>query len=354
MPNEHALEPREPASPAAQARAQLEKMHGQFLAALPEHIPVERFMRVVMTALQGNPKLLECARQSLFSAAMKAAQDGLLPDGREAALVEYKGQVQYLPMIAGMRKKVRNSGDIATWDVHAVYANDAFDYELGDEPFIKHKPSLSQRGPLIAVYSVATLKGGAKSRDVMSVEDVERIRAKSRAQSGPWSDPTFYPEMAKKTVARRHAKVLPMSTDLDDLLRRDDALYDLPAGREGASSAPVRASLGQRLAALASPDGDVEQQRAPSPAPEEATLDDDEREEPEARWHEPTARLDAEQADAAQASPEAERVEAARLAGWEAARSGVSRRGAPQNLSDPPSIKAAWQQGWDESKGAAS
>jgi recombination protein RecT len=29
--------------------------------------------------------------------------------------------------------------------------------------------------------------------------------------------------MCKKTVAKRHSKVLPMSTDLDDLLRRDDS-----------------------------------------------------------------------------------------------------------------------------------
>ena len=36
-----------------------------------------------------------------------------------------------------------------------------------------------------------------------------------------------FDEAAKKTLARRHAKVLPMSTDLDDLLRRDDELYDL-------------------------------------------------------------------------------------------------------------------------------
>lgn len=208
-------------------RTELERMGDQFRAALPAHIPVERFQRVIMTALQNSPDLIKCERASLWNSAMKAAQDGLLPDGREGAIVPYQGKATWLPMIGGIRKKVRNSGELVTWDVHAVYEKDHFEFELGDAPFIRHKPSLdADKGKLIAVYSVATLKGGEKSRDVMSVSDVEKIRAKSRAQKGPWSDPTFYPEMAKKTVARRHSKVLPMSSDLDDLIRRDDHLYE--------------------------------------------------------------------------------------------------------------------------------
>jgi recombination protein RecT len=231
-------------------RTQIDDMAGQFQAALPAHIPVERFARVVMTAIQNNGDLLSCSRKSLFNAAMKAAQDGLLPDGREGAMVPYKGQVTWMPMVGGIRKKVRNSGEIATWDVHAVFENDAFEYELGDEPFIRHKPALANRGKLIAVYSIATLKSGEKSRDVMSVEDVEKIRSKSLAKNGPWSDPIFYPEMAKKTVARRHSKVLPMSSDLDDLIRRDDHLYDIEGAREEAQTDRPK-SLAGRLDALA-------------------------------------------------------------------------------------------------------
>lgn len=231
-------------------RDQLDKMADQFKAALPAHIPVERFARVVMTAIQNNGDLIACDRRSLFNSAMKAAQDGLLPDGRDGAIVAYKGTAQWMPMIGGIRKKVRNSGEIATWDVHAVYANDLFEFELGDDPFIRHKPALTDRGAIIAVYSVATLKSGEKSRDVMSIEDVEKIRKKSRAQNGPWADPVFYPEMAKKTVARRHSKVLPMSSDLDDLIRRDDALYDLDGAADENKAGKPR-GLGSRLDALA-------------------------------------------------------------------------------------------------------
>jgi recombination protein RecT len=237
----------------AVVREQLTKMQTELATALPAHIPVERFNRVVMTAVQGNPKLLECNRKSLFNSCMKAAQDGLLPDGREGAIVPYKADAQWLPMIGGLRKKARNSGEIATWDVHAVYENDTFDFELGDNPFIRHKPTLNEKGKLIAVYSIATLKSGEISRDVMSVHDVEAVRTKSRGTNTPWADPVFYPEMAKKTVAKRHSKVLPTSTDLDDLLRRDDVLYDLE-GSSDKSPAPKRRGLNERLGDLVGDD----------------------------------------------------------------------------------------------------
>ena len=238
------------ASPISVLRNDLHNMEAQFKAALPAHIPVERFLRVVMTAVQGNPDLVnKVDRRTLWGAAIKAAQDGLLPDGREGAIVAYGTQAQWMPMIAGIRKKVRNSGEIATWDVHAVHERDDFAFELGDEPFIKHRPNLTgDPGALIAAYSIATLKSGEKSREVMSISAIEKIRSRSKAKnSGPWV--TDYEEMAKKTVARRHSKVLPMSTDLDDLLRRDDDLYDMKAAKD---EAPERLkNLSTRLDALA-------------------------------------------------------------------------------------------------------
>lgn len=246
----------------AEIRHQFDIRITEFGDALPKHIPVERFRRVLMTACQNEPKLLQCDRRSLFLAASKCAADGLLPDGRDAALVPHndtknkKMVAQYFPMVGGIRKKARNSGEIATWDVHAVYQGDKFDYELGDEPFIRHKPTLGERGNLIAVYSIAVLKSGEKSRDVMSLSDVMKIRALSKGTNTPWANPVFFPEMAKKTVAKRHAKVLPTSTDLDDLLRQDDALYNLEGASDktiDAEPTPRRVGLASRLNALANP-----------------------------------------------------------------------------------------------------
>lgn len=145
----------------SEVRLQLDNMIGQFAAVLPKHIPADRFGRVVLTAVQTSPELLNVERRSLWNACMKAAQDGLLPDGRLAALVVFKDKrrgpiAQYMPMIAGIRQKVRNSGEVATFDAHVVHEKDLFDYELGDDPHIVHRPVRGERGKIIAAYSVAT------------------------------------------------------------------------------------------------------------------------------------------------------------------------------------------------------
>lgn len=226
-------------NPLVRLNEQLELRSSQFQAALPAHIPVERFKRVVMTAVQQNPKLLNADRPTLFTSSMKAAQDGLLPDGREGALVIYNTKikvngkevwvdaVQWMPMIAGIRKKVRNSKEIATWDVKVVYEKDDFIYEDGLDLILKHRPCLEgDPGEVRAAYSVAKLKSGEVSIEVMTKWQIDRVRSFSKTgDKGPWKD--HYAEMAKKTVARRHSKVLPMNTDMDDIIRRDDELYDM-------------------------------------------------------------------------------------------------------------------------------
>ena len=248
-----------------EVRSAIERMSPQFKAALPAHVSVDRFVRVTLTAVQTNPNLLNADRRTLFAAATKAAQMGLLPDGREGAIVTFKDQAQWMPMVAGIMKLVRNSGEISTWSVQAVYENDQFDFCLGDEEHITHKPNLANRGKLIAVYSIVTMKDGEKSREVMSVEDVLAIKARSRSgNSGPWvSD---FSEMAKKTVIRRHSKRLPLSTDIDGVLKEDDELFMPEPAVPEAAQADEKPSAARRPSRL---------QKVAEQAPEPAVHADD-------------------------------------------------------------------------------
>lgn len=234
-------------------KSQVMNRESEFRMALPAHIPVERFMRVINTAVTGNPDLLGADRVSLFQSAMKAAQDGLLPDGRDGALVIFKNKVQWMPMIGGILKKVRNSGELLSISAYVAYSNDEFEYSLGDEEKIMHKPALDERGRPRLVYAIAKTKDGGIYREVMTVAEVERVRAVSRAgASGPWKD--WWDEMARKTVLRRLSKRLPMSSDLDDLVRRDDELYEFDATKaSGKSDDAAPRNLSSRLDALAGP-----------------------------------------------------------------------------------------------------
>lgn len=59
----------------------------QVKSVLPAHVTFEKFERVVRLAVRKNPDLLTCSPASLFMACIQAASDGLLPDGREGAIV---------------------------------------------------------------------------------------------------------------------------------------------------------------------------------------------------------------------------------------------------------------------------
>ena len=226
-------------APMDAMRSTLTKMSPEFQAALPPQINVEKFIRTTLTCVQMQPELLMADRRTLLGACMKAAQDGLLPDGREAALVIFNSKegkkVQYMPMIGGVLKKIRNSGELASISAQVAYSADFFEYELGDEEKITHKPFMGgDRGEVIAVYAVAKTKDGAVYREVMSVSDVEKVRAASRAgRFGPWVD--WWDEMAKKTVIRRLAKRLPSSADVDQMMDNDNDQYEFVQRR----AAPV-------------------------------------------------------------------------------------------------------------------
>jgi recombination protein RecT len=213
-------------------RADLSRMTREFEAALPQQIPVDRFVRTIVTAVQMQPELLEADRRTLISSCMKAAQDGLLLDGREAGLSVYNDRqkggktVSYLPMVGGIMKKIRQSGEISSIRAHVVYEGDVFEYELGDEERILHRPSLSaQGGKALAAYAIARFKDGDIQREVMSLAQIEKIRAKSTG-IGKHCWTSDWGEMAKKTVIRRLAKRLPSSNDLDRVLDSDNVNYE--------------------------------------------------------------------------------------------------------------------------------
>ena len=205
----------------ANARQTLDVLKPQMELALPPHVKIDRLCRVIMNALQTNPTLLQCDRNSFMKAAMTVAVLGLEPEGvlGQAYLVPYKGQVQAQIGYKGLIALARNSGQVSTLVAHEVCENDEFDYEWGLNERLEHKPADGERGELTHVYAVAKFKDGSHHFEVLSKSEVDKIRASSpSANSGfsPWK--THYTEMAKKTAIRRIAKYLPLSVQRADAI----------------------------------------------------------------------------------------------------------------------------------------
>jgi recombination protein RecT len=204
-------------------RTVMEGMKGQFAMALPKLITVDRFLRVALTCVNKNAKLLQCTQESLLACLLDCAALGIEPDGRRAHLIPYGDKCTLIIDYKGIAELVRRSGEVATLHCGIVYPGDEFDYAFGTGQFLKHKPSLSSKKDQkpTCVYSYVKLKDGQEDFDVMSIEDVERIRKRSRSgNNGPWM--TDFDEMSKKTVFRRHSKWLPLSPELRDKLEKDD------------------------------------------------------------------------------------------------------------------------------------
>lgn len=228
--------PEEAKNPYEALKRSLETSKAEFKPLLGSDTNVERFIRVVLNAVLGNPELLGANRRSLIASCMKAAQDGLLPDGREAVLNIYSTKqkqggkdvwidaVQYLPMVAGLIKKLYESGEVTYVDAAAVYANDKFVFRRGDNPVLEHEPTLADDpGIVVAAYVVIKLKSGEIKREVMPRRDIEAVRAVSRSgehEKGPWKK--WYDQQAIKSVIKRVYKQLPKADALERIIASDN------------------------------------------------------------------------------------------------------------------------------------
>jgi recombination protein RecT len=210
----------------ATLRDAIKRSEGQFAMALPSHVSPDRFLRAALTALNTVPKLAECTQTSVLAGLMQAAQLGL-------EVADVRGQAYLIPRWnnrmgcneATFQLGFRGMVDLAarsgiTVSVDEVGANDVLDYQLGTKAFLTHKPTLGDRGDIIAYYAVAQFEDGRPPQfTIMGRAEVEKHRdkfasskKKDGALYGPWVE--HFDAMARKTVIRQLLNYLPVSVEL--------------------------------------------------------------------------------------------------------------------------------------------
>lgn len=227
---EMAVADSKPKTVAQQVHDALEKMKPQIALALPKHLTPDRLARITLTTIRTTPALMECSIESLLSCTIQSAQLGLEPGLLgQAYFVPFfnskKGvkECQFIIGYKGFLSLARRSGEIQTIAAEAIYSGDKFRYRKGFDEVLEHEPNFTDRGELIAFYAYATTKDGGRYATVMTLQDVEKIRKRSKAaNNGPWV--TDFEEMGKKTVIRRLCKYLPMSIEIVEVMRKDEDL----------------------------------------------------------------------------------------------------------------------------------
>lgn len=190
-----------------------------FEQALGNAMPVARLMRSIMISVERNPKLLTNAdRQSLINSAMSAACLGLEVDGitGQAFFIPFKGKAQLVIGYKGLTTLAARSGFTVQGEV--VRDGDAFEYELGDRGFVRHKPKLGNKGDIIAAWATASSLSRPSIVSVLGIDDLMAVRAASPAVKGgadtPWNEKTIgFPAMCSKTAKRRLNRSMPLNAD---------------------------------------------------------------------------------------------------------------------------------------------
>jgi len=206
------------------SRADVKK---QLELALPSHVGMDRFLRVTTTTIMRNEKLMQCTPHSLLACLITCGQLGIEPDPVTglAYMIPFKNkgvyEAQLIVGYKGLLKLIRNSGELQSVSCQVVYENDDFLLQFGLEERLEHTPTDGDRGKPKGAYVIFRYKDGGYSFEYMSVNDINQIRKRSKsADSGPWV--TDWAQMACKTVIRRHAKLAPISIELQRAAALDD------------------------------------------------------------------------------------------------------------------------------------
>ena len=227
------------------------QMMKQLAAALPRHITPERLARTALTTIRNTPDLLKCTVPSLISCTVQAAQLGVelgmlgqayaVPFNKNVAKkgepARWIKEAQFILGYRGMIDLARRSGQIKTIGAHPIYEKDEFRVEYGFTSVLQHIPAFGDRGKIVGFYAFAVTKDGGEYCEVMSEDQVNAVRDRSKAKdNGPWV--TDWAEMGRKTVLRRLFKYLPCSIELQQHFHEDEQ-------REFADATSIELNLGE-------------------------------------------------------------------------------------------------------------
>lgn len=169
----------------------------------------------------GRPALEAISAELIAERCVAAHHMGLDPTS-ECYLVPYGATLQLIIGPRGLVRLMMNSGFVKKIEARAVREGDTFDYDLGDEGFIRHKKGPNNReGAVTHAYAFIETTTGGKIREVCTVDDIEFYRSKSKQANGPmWTE--NYEGACRKTMIHRIAEFVPLAPVMAAALRQNE------------------------------------------------------------------------------------------------------------------------------------
>lgn len=194
----------------------LGSMKAQIELALPQHLTADRMCRLVLTEFSKNPNLKKCSLQSIAACVMTSSQLGLeIGVNGQAYMIPYGNTATFVPGWKGLIDLVNRSGKASVW-TGAVFAGDFFEWELGSDPRVIHRPAgESDPSKMLFAYAIGRLKGAGYP--IIECWPNDRLKKHFAANNkvGQRHYGNKHWEMyARKIVLLQVLKYLPQSVDL--------------------------------------------------------------------------------------------------------------------------------------------
>jgi recombination protein RecT len=216
------------ATPSAVSSVITRAFEGEYIARLRDVLPdalkpqAERFVkRAAIYFIKHQDILSECTVVSKIQCVIEAGEMGLAVDGKLCYAIPYNCKYKdernverwhkianCQPSYLGLTVVAKRTGEITDAYGDVVCEGDHFDHgRKGGQNILEHSFDIGQqRGKVIGAYCIIILPDGRWRTEVMQIDDLERIRKRSKKpDSGPWATDTN--EMYKKTVLRRGLKM---------------------------------------------------------------------------------------------------------------------------------------------------
>ena len=205
---------------------------------LPNQLDAGRLLKLACLATSKEPKLLQCTKQSMILALTASAELALDPTGTlgQAWIVpffDHKNKIMeavFIPGWKGLVQLVYRSGRVESIMPAAVYEQDKFEYQMGDDPRLSHTPARptpdrkcwiatggtngkdgALAGSLVGAYCTWTVNG-VRSFKFRWAEELEKIRLSSKAPLSPayrnWTE-----DMMIKAAVRSAIALMPLSEE---------------------------------------------------------------------------------------------------------------------------------------------
>lgn len=223
-------------------QAAIQKAKDRFAKVAASTVNYDRESVFAMQAIMKTDFAMQTANknpQSVHMAMINVASTGLTlnPANGYAYLVPRDRAIHLDISYKGLIKIATDTGSIEWARADVVYEKDSFAYH-GPAALPEHtaNPFNTDRGEIIGVYCIAKTHAGDILTEVMDRAEIDKIRSKSMAKSGPWVD--WFVQMCKKAVIKRASKTWPyteQSGRIDqaiEIANTSEGGYDLESEEE--------------------------------------------------------------------------------------------------------------------------